>query len=214
MLSLSSLFFVVTGLQFWVSDYFRNVLLVPQSTVFKGYIVVSLTAPILGVTCGGILLHYTGGYDGEQALRIATMEAILASVSATPIPFMNTYNYAIALLWLVLFFGGSLVPAVTGIMICSIPPQYRSIGNSISHVFQELLGYLPSPVLYGLVISLTGGPTSRYGMGLLVAWSYTGVIFISFALRNEKKVVQEIIKNEEIELNPFENVEMPNDQKQ
>ena len=63
MMSLTSLFFVVNGMQFWVSDYFRNVLF-----VFKAYMAVSLSAPILGVAIGGTLLHYSGGYEGENAL--------------------------------------------------------------------------------------------------------------------------------------------------
>lgn len=29
---------------------------------------VSLSAPILGVAIGGTLLHYSGGYEGENAL--------------------------------------------------------------------------------------------------------------------------------------------------
>ena len=64
------------------------------------------------------------------------------------------------------------MPGMTGIMISSIPPELRSVGNSVSHIFQELLGYLPSPMLYGLVTTLTGGPTSRWGMVLLVTWSF------------------------------------------
>ena len=82
---------------------------------------VTLTAPIFGVAAGGALLHYTGGYDGENALKISTIEALLASLSGTMIPFLDNFALVLMLLWLLLFFGGSLVPAVTGIMICSVP---------------------------------------------------------------------------------------------
>jgi hypothetical protein len=83
---------------------------------------VTLTAPILGVAAGGALLHFTGGYDGEKALALSSIEALLASLFGTFIPLIDDFAVVLVLLWLLLFFGGSLVPAVTGIMICSIPP--------------------------------------------------------------------------------------------
>lgn len=83
---------------------------------------VTLTAPIFGVAAGGALLHYTGGYDGEKALTISAIEAFLASFTGTIIPFIDDFAVVVVLLWLLLFFGGSIVPAVTGIMICSVPP--------------------------------------------------------------------------------------------
>ena len=110
----------------------------------------------------------------------------MASLCATPIPFLDNFSVALLMFWLMLFFGGSIVPGVTGIMISSIPSESRSVGNSVGHLFQELLGYLPSPMLYGLVITLTGGSTSRWGMILLVVWSYSGLFFLILAIRFHK----------------------------
>jgi hypothetical protein len=42
-------------------------------------------------------------------------------------------------------------------------------------------------MLYGLAITLTGGQTSRWGMGLLVAWSFQGMMYIWLAHRYQKK---------------------------
>lgn len=202
MLSLSSLFFVVTGLQFWVSDYMRIVLHMPQHVVFKAYLVISLSAPLIGVMVGGIVLHHVGGYDGANALKVATVEALLASIVATPIPHIDSPLIVMILLWLLFFFGGCAVPAITGIMICSIPKDSRSSGNSISHLFQELLGYLPSPMIYGFIQSQSGGPTSRYGMITLMSWSYFGLIFIALATRSDQLAVK-LVK----EFNPFHAVD-------
>lgn len=41
-------------------------------------------------------------------------------------------------------------------------------------------------MLYGLVITMTGGSTSRWGMVLLVMWSYWGLLFIILAMRCPK----------------------------
>lgn len=55
MLSLSSLFFVITGIQFWISDYFRIILKIDQQTVFLAYSIAALTAPTIGVLLGKII---------------------------------------------------------------------------------------------------------------------------------------------------------------
>lgn len=52
MLSLSTLYFVVTGIQFWISDYLLNVLGGEDTLVYTCFIVVSVTAPTSGVLVG------------------------------------------------------------------------------------------------------------------------------------------------------------------
>jgi hypothetical protein len=61
-MSLSGLYFIITGVQFWVSDYFKIVLQMPPEQVFGFFIVTCLTAPILGVLLGGSVTQYIGGY--------------------------------------------------------------------------------------------------------------------------------------------------------
>ena len=156
---------------------------------------------------GGLVMHLTGGYDGERALKISAIQTLIACLCGTPIPFLDDFTTTMVMLWFLLFFGGSVVPGVTGIMISSIPPNTRAYGNSIGHIIQELLGYLPSPMLYGLIVSYTGGGTSRWGMFMLIVWSYTGVFFIMMAVHYQQwlkdKVEQEyqrINQPQEIEL--------------
>ena len=84
---------------------------------------------------GGLVLHYYGGYDGDKGLYITVIEAFFASICGVPIPFTNDLLLAIVLLWLVLFFGGSIVPGATGIMISAVRPDLRSFGNSVAHLF-------------------------------------------------------------------------------
>lgn len=82
-----------------------------------------------------MLLHYLGGYDGEYAIKVVAIEAFLASCAGTPISYLNNVDAVLVLLWLLFFFGGSAVPAITGIMINAIPKDSKSTGNSISHLF-------------------------------------------------------------------------------
>lgn len=52
MLSISTLYFVVTGLQYWISDYMINVLKLRPAMVFLSFGISSITAPTLGVLAG------------------------------------------------------------------------------------------------------------------------------------------------------------------
>ena len=80
-----------------------------------------------------------------------------------------------------LLFGGSIVPGLTGIMLSSAPEKTKEIANSITHLCYNLLGYLPSPFLYGLVCQYTGGAQSRWGLAFILMWSYFGVFFLFLA---------------------------------
>lgn len=86
------------------------------------------------------------------------MHGVLASCSAIPIPYINDYRAVFALLWLLFFFGGALMPAVTGLMLHSIPKNIRAFGNSQAQLFHNLLGYLPSPFVYGFVNQISKNP--------------------------------------------------------
>ena len=94
-------------------------------------------------------------------------------------------------MWLLLFFGGSVTPGLTGIMINSIPDNVKEIGNSVTQFFYNLIGYLPSPFLYGLVCKYTGGSKSRWGLCVLLLWACFGVICIYFAKKFEEEIENE-----------------------
>ena len=111
------------------------------------------------------ILHYTiyitlyylyYRYTHPNAIKITTTYGLLASVFGIPFPFISNYYIAIILLWLVLFFGGALMPCIIGIMISSVPKYLRTFANSSAQTFQNLFGYAPAPLLYGVVCDLTG----------------------------------------------------------
>lgn len=67
-ISISACYFVVTGVQFWATDYLLNVLNVKGPTVFTAYATTVLTAPTLGVAGGGYIIHKSGGYENKRAI--------------------------------------------------------------------------------------------------------------------------------------------------
>ncbi len=112
------------------------------------------------------------------------MISLFAVGSALPIPFVDNFTIFKILIWLLLFFGGFIVPVMTGILLTSVKQHERTIGNSVSNLSYNLLGYLPSPFIYGFVCSLTGGDQSRYGIGLLMFMSLPAALFLYLSYLN------------------------------
>ena len=80
---------------------------------------------------------------------------------------MSNFYVAAVLLWNVLFFGGAMMPGLTGIMMVSVPPYLRAFGNSNGEIIKNIFGYLPSPFMYGWFQSMFGG---HAGIILLMFW--------------------------------------------
>jgi len=92
--------------------------------------VVILTGPILGVIIGGLIINRFGGYTSPSAIKIVLIYGLLASLFGIPFPLLNNFYLSVSLLWLMLFFGGCLIPSLMGIMISSVPKYLRSFANS------------------------------------------------------------------------------------
>jgi len=189
LLALTSLYFIVTGIQFWISDYMRSVLKMEKEIVFISYAFLTLSAPVTGVIVGGIITDKRGGYTSKEAHDFVIFFGVLSALSGLPIPFLDNFYLVCGFLWLELFFGGGIMPAITGIMISSVPKNMRAMGNSVAQLFSNALGYFPSPFVYGFVIDRTGGSESRWGMILLAAWAFWGVLGGVLARKAKKKFI-------------------------
>ena len=148
MLALSSLYFIITAIQYWISDYMMLVLGLPKAKVFIFFVVISVTAPTAGLILGGKVSEMIGGYTGKHAILFCLVNSILASIFGFPIPFISSPNVCGVLIWIELFFGAAMLPTLTGLMISSIPQKTRNLGNSIAQFTFNLLGYIPAPVTY------------------------------------------------------------------
>jgi MFS family permease len=71
---------------------------------------------------------------------------------------MNSFILTIVLAWLLVFFGGAILPTVTGIMINTVEPNQKTSANSLANLSYNLIGYLPAPSIYGAVSAATGSP--------------------------------------------------------
>ena len=154
--SLTGLYWVLTGIQYWGSDYLITQINVDKGTVFIGFGIVSITGPVLGVVVGGNITTCLGGYNSRKALIITSIVSVLCLMCSIPVPFCTQFSQIVVLLWFLLFFGGAILPAMTGIMLNTVEQELKTTANSLANLSYNLLGYLPAPFVYGVMSDIGG----------------------------------------------------------
>ena len=76
-----------------------------------------MTGPVLGIVVGGYVSSCIGGIHSKTMLFVAICVAVACLASAAPIPFLSFFPVVASLVWFLLFFGGSLLPYMTGVML-------------------------------------------------------------------------------------------------
>lgn len=157
-LSMSALYFVVTGVQFWGTSYMIIALKTPVLMVQCFFIFVAATAPTSGVMFGGWYLDQKGGYKGVKqryiALKICIVFGSLGLFWAILTIFTTNFYLVVAYIWLVLFCGGATLPGCSGIAVSVVPRAYRAYSSSISLIVFNLFGYFLSVSLSGFLMQV------------------------------------------------------------
>jgi hypothetical protein len=81
---------------------------------------------------------------------------------------MTNFPLFITLLWFLLFCGGFILPAMTGIMLSTVEEELKATANSLANLFYNLGGYLPAPYLYGAIYELGEGNNATSAMCTLM----------------------------------------------
>ncbi|CUI14866.1 MFS transporter, putative [Bodo saltans] len=192
MLSLSSLYFVVSGLQTFVTSYLRDdPFNASMETITIGFGCAVVTAPVFGVVAGGILLDRIGGYHGNlvRASRFALMWGVCAAFFAVICIFLRTTLSFLLIVWVLLFCGGAIIPPGSGINMASLPQHLRPSGSSVAQMSFNFLGNFSGPLVCGWVAEWTG--SLAWGIRAVLCMGVVGVIPMSlsavFATRRAAK---------------------------
>ena len=184
-LTLSTMYFVVTGIQFWVTKYLtdeKDGLGYNLVMVGIGFAVVSATSPVAGVIFGGKSVQRIGGYKNVYAaLQLCSYFAFAAVMAAVATAFVTIFWLIMITIWLLLFFGGAIVPVLTGILMAVTPQQLQPLASSMSITVFQILGYCLAPVLCG-VIAEQKEFGLRGGFRVVLFWSGFGLLFNYFSM--------------------------------
>ena len=181
---MSALYFTVTGVQFWGTKYLSVALKSPLPLVNLLFILCAATGPTLGmcdigvlkavlyfcsidfvcstgVFFGGWIVDMNGGYKGSHqrvvALELCATFGVLGFIFSLPITLLSNIFAVVSLLWVVLFFGGAMLPACSGIVVSIIPRAYRPISSSLALAVFNMFGYFLSLLLSGLLMQVKIG---------------------------------------------------------
>ena len=181
MFCMTCIFVVVTGIQFWITDYFIVVLGVDRSYAYKCYFLMGAVGPVLGIVLCAILFDKIGGYTDKRAIPVCGMFGFLAMLAG--LASTVTGDSAIlcaAFIMFELFCGAFVMPACTGIMLNQVPPNMRTMANSVANFSYNLFGYLPAPLMYGFFYEM--GEEKDNHLGLISIQVFTILAFAGFSL--------------------------------
>ncbi|CDJ37321.1 transporter, major facilitator family domain containing protein, putative [Eimeria tenella] len=197
--ALCALFFEVTAIQFWSISYFHEVLQYPTATVLVSFNATAATAPILGVLGGGWFIDFVGGYKDERGMRRTMSVLLLWAVGCLLLGvgagWSSNFWFIVFCMWCILFLGGGILPAATGIVIASVPVEVRAFGSGFCMMIYNVLGYVLGTFLPGILIEAA---SLLWGMRVIYLWSINGVIGFACAccflwrLRIEPKFISEV----------------------
>lgn len=193
---LCSMYFIVTGIQFWITSYLVDFLNNDPVQVIFIFSIISITAPMSGVLIGSTFADNYGGYKGKnviKALKLCSAFGVVAFIFSFPIGFLYSIIYVSVLLWAFLFFGAAIVPVGTGIMVSCVSKEAQATSSSLSQLIFNFFGYFLSPILTGIIMDAFDNKMEGYkwGMRVIFWWSIFAAIFMGFALltairRNKK----------------------------
>ena len=127
----------------------------------------AITGPVIGSIGSGFFANCFGGYASRRMIPACMGVGLVAIIAGNLIAFTYNYIISIMLFWITLFIGGLILPIGTGMLMLVLEPDERPQGNSLSTILYFLLGWFPSPLVYGMADSLGAGH-ERLGMKIIM----------------------------------------------
>uniref|UniRef100_A0A7S2IVD3 Major facilitator superfamily (MFS) profile domain-containing protein n=1 Tax=Zooxanthella nutricula TaxID=1333877 RepID=A0A7S2IVD3_9DINO len=160
---LASLYFVVTAIQYWITEYFTTAFARDKAEVTAVFSGVSASAPILGVVVGSAMTDRLGGLGSPQQVakicRAACVCGLCAAVAGVcggciePRPGTGSARFVsvVAAVWVLLFFGGAILPSVSEMNLESVPLEDRAAASSFSMMMTHIFGFALGVLVPGVV---------------------------------------------------------------
>ena len=131
------------------------------------------------------------------------MFGLVAFIFACPITFITNIYLAVFFLWVALFFGGSVLPACSGILVSIIPKKHRPLSSSLSLVVFNMFGYFSSLIVSGMLMQYLesiGGDwcdsvcSMTWGFRLVLFWLLFSLMFLFNALRSAQEYLKDNLR--------------------
>ena len=159
-----------------------------ESIVFTLFIIFIVLGPVLGILAGSKVSTKLGGYNSKKSLYLACMMATFCVFCAGSVSFVYNFALFMIVMWLLLFFGGFMLPTLTGMMLNTVEENLKTTANFIANLSYNILGFFPAPFVYGAICDIGDGGHERYAMRTLMFSSVISVVtlYISACLITKK----------------------------
>ena len=150
-----SIFFILSGLQFWVNDFFENALDIKdkKERLIIFIIIILFTGLCAPIVCG-LIMTKLGGYESKKVMYLPFYCCIISLCCSNLMLLNGNKYYILILLEIYLFSGCIIIPSLNGILITSLSKEYAGSVSAISNLLYNICGRLLGPYFYGIMRSI------------------------------------------------------------
>jgi len=150
-----------------------------EITFFYYYSLTTILAPSLGSLIGGAICNkFLGGYESKNSIWIILFFGTSAVFFITLIRIAKEFNYSIIYIFGYFFSVSAFLPTISGYIINSLHKELKGFGNSFDSLITNILGKLPSPIIYGIINDIYKKEKPKYAWNKSLMIYYLGIIFI------------------------------------
>ena len=177
--SRASIFFIFKIIHVFLKKYtFEALQYTNEIKFFYYYSITTIVAPSLGSLIGGTICNkYLGGYESRKSIWI------ILFFSTTSVIFITLSRIAVEFNHLIIYIFGyflsvsAFLPTISGYIIHSLHKELKGFGSSFDSLITNVLGKLPSPIIYGIINDKYKNEDPKYAWNKSLMLYYIGTIF-------------------------------------
>lgn len=151
------------------------------------FIIVIVTAPVLGILTGGFLLRRFGGYESKKSMYLLIFNTSFISLVSVSFIFVTNNFVFSSLLWVYIFLGGMIDPCCQGYIVRVLPLNLKGTGNSLLQLVANIFSFGLCPIIYGGIYQGTKNTLPSLALSLCLAVPVLATIMGILILHYKKK---------------------------
>ncbi|BAM41251.1 integral membrane protein [Theileria orientalis strain Shintoku] len=176
-LSISALYFQVTGIHYWVTKMAVSCLKVKEKVFHVIFVIEMVTGPVLGILSGSHLIDQIIHHYPQYPLLVDTTIIIWASltcVASTLLIFNQNMMAFVICIFVIIFLGSAIVPTVTLLSVAYVPHRLKPIAASFFMCQYHILGFTLGTIVPGAAVDIFRSNTA--GLLIIFIGGYLGLI--------------------------------------
>ena len=179
-LSRASLFFIFKIIHVFLKKYsFEALHYTNEITFFYYYSLTTILAPSLGSLIGGAICNkFLGGYESKNSIWVILFFGTAAVIFVSLARISKEFGYLIIYIFGYFFSVSAFLPTISGYIINSLHKELKGFGSSFDSLITNVLGKLPSPIIYGIINDKHKKEDPKYAWNKSLMIYYIGTMFI------------------------------------